>query len=366
MALDGRPGGPGAPPAAAARRDRAQVEAVLPPSGRIDPEATATGSRLFTTLFGQVPRRFSRHHRWLLSLDQTLFDVPMAALVEGHGTARAYWPSATLSKLSPGPCCGWSPPPVPRRGRAHFPGNRRRHIQCRRSAPARPASCPAGFAVEPVRGRSRRRGRLRSLCPGWWRARPELAACAHAWQGEHTLLEGAEASRGRLTEELRRNPAVIHFATHFVASAENALYLVSEGSQARSQAGAIGLIALSLNQAGETELLTAPEIAQWQVRAELVTLSGCHSAAGAALPGAGLMGLTRAWLAAGARSVVGSLWDTPDDSGELFAAFYRNLSGRRPADPALALDAAQREMIRTGGRLAQPRYWSAYFVVANE
>ena len=122
------------------------------------------------------------------------------------------------------------------------------------------------------------------------------------------------------------NPAVIHFATHFVTSAQNSSYLTFEGSRERSQAGAIGLIALSLNPAGETETLTAPEIAQWPVAAELVTLSGCHSAAGVALPGAGLLGLTRAWLAAGARSVVGSLWDTPDESGALFAALYRNLS----------------------------------------
>lgn len=162
------------------------------------------------------------------------------------------------------------------------------------------------------------------------------------------------------------NPAVIHFATHFVTSAQNSSYLTFEGSRERSQAGAIGLIALSLNPAGETETLTAPEIAQWPVAAELVTLSGCRSAAGVALPGAGLLGLTRAWLAAGAGSVVGSLWDTPDESGALFAALYRNLSPPRSADPALALDSAQREMIRAGGWLGQPRYWGAYFVVANE
>jgi CHAT domain-containing protein len=165
---------------------------------------------------------------------------------------------------------------------------------------------------------------------------------------------------------MRRNPAVIHFATHFVASDESSRYLAFGGQRARSRAGTIDLIALSLNQAGETELLTAPEIAQWTVRADLVTLSGCHSAAGAALPGAGLLGLTRAWLAAGARSVVGSLWDIPDDSGALFAALYRNLSAQRSADSALALDSAQREMIHNGGWMAQPRYWGAYFVVANE
>jgi len=290
----------------------------------------------------------------------------MAALVEGHGTVRAYVAERHVIQVIPGALLWLDSARRARGGAAPiFLGigdaiNSTADLRRRAPLPVRPGFRLSLFAAD----RASAGGSL--ALPRLVASAPELAACAHAWRGEHTLLEGADASRSRLTEELRRNPAVIHFATHFVASAENALYLVSEGSQARSQAGAIGLIALSLNQAGEAELLTAPEIAQWQVRAELVTLSGCHSAAGAALPGAGLMGLTRAWLAAGARSVVGSLWDTPDDSGELFAAFYRNLSGRRPADPALALDAAQREMIRAGGRLAQPRYWSAYFVVANE
>jgi CHAT domain-containing protein len=126
------------------------------------------------------------------------------------------------------------------------------------------------------------------------------------------------------------------------------------------------LIALSLNGRGEAELLTPVEIAHWKTRAELVVLSGCHSDAGRALPGAGLLGLTRAWLTAGAHSVAGSRWDTPDESGALFAALYRELRSQPTPDPALALASAQREMIRSGGWRARPRYWGAYFMVGNE
>jgi len=330
------------------------------------PDLTAAGARLFRMLFGPVPAGVTRHRRWLLSLDQALFDVPMAALVEGRGAAQAYLAERHVIQVIPGARLWLDSVSRPRRqpapiflgiGDAIY-----NTADPRRQAPhsARPGSLFNLFAADrPGVGAA-------PVLPRLVASAPELAACARAWQGGYMLLEGADASRRRLAEELRRNPAIIHFATHFVTSAQSSSYLTFEGSRERSQAGAIGLIALSLNPAGETETLTAPEIAQWPVAAELVTLSGCRSAAGVALPGAGLLGLTRAWLAAGARSVVGSLWDTPDESGALFAALYRNLSPPRSADPALALDSAQREMIRAGGWLGQPRYWGAYFVVANE
>ena len=95
-------------------------------------------------------------------------------------------------------------------------------------------------------------------------------------------------------------------------------------------------------------------------------LSGCHSANGPALPGTGLMGLTRAWLASGAQSVVGTLWNTPDDDGVLFSALYRNLHGAAHMDAARALRDAQLEMIHSGGRQARPEYWGAYFVIGNQ
>lgn len=344
----------------------AQVEGLSRAIRQNCPSATAAGARLFAMLFGQVPLRVTRRSRWLVSLDQALFDVPMGALVEGGGAAPPYVAERHVIQVIPG-AIRWlesAPQSAPQTapvflgiGDAIYNTADPRY---RVRLPARRASRFSLFAAD-----SPRTDAALAL-PRLVASAAELAACAGAWRGPHTLLEGAEATRGKLVEELRRKPAVIHFATHFVASAQNSAYLVFDGPQPRSQAGAIDLIALSLNQAGEAELLTAPEIAQWPVRAELVTLSGCHSADGAALPGAGLLGLTRAWLAAGARSVVGSLWDTPDESGELFASLYRNLSAQRVADPALALNSAQREMIRAGGWLAQPRYWGAYFVVANE
>jgi CHAT domain-containing protein len=78
------------------------------------------------------------------------------------------------------------------------------------------------------------------------------------------------------------------------------------------------------------------------------------------------MGLTRAWLIAGAQSVLASRWATPDEEGELFEAFYKDLSSHRHADPSQALRSAQLEMIHAGGWRAEPRYWGTYFVVGNQ
>jgi CHAT domain-containing protein len=178
----------------------------------------------------------------------------------------------------------------------------------------------------------------------------ELDVSSRAWSGSYALLEGADASRAALSAGLARSPSVIHFATHFVES---------------PGPGAHGAIVLSLNGSGMAETLDPAEIATWRVNTDLVAFSGCRSSAGLVLRGSGLLGLTRAWLAAGARSVLASHWPVPDDGGPLFAAFYRNL-GRLRQNSAAALRAAQVEMASAGGWRANPRYWAAYFVMGEE
>lgn len=333
-------------------------------------EASAAAARLYATLFAGAPARVRRRSLWLLSLDQNLFQVPVAALVVHTGSQPTYVAERHVIQVIPG-VLPWLEC-----------ASRRSARRISRTGPS-PVFLGIGDAIynqaDPRRTGDRAaksRGSLFSLfaagrgpelmLPRLAASAPELAACARSWRGDATLLEGAGATRARLIAELGRNPAVIHFATHFVAAAEDSSHLVFDGSPVRREAGAREMIALSLNPSGECELLTAADVAHWQVRADLVSLSGCHSAAGAALPGVGLLGLTRAFLAAGAGAVVSSLWDTPDQNGPLFSALYRSLSAGRPVDPARALNSAQREMIRAGGWFGQPRYWGAYFLVAND
>ncbi len=326
------------------------------------PDADAAMADLYRGLFGRVSSRFLRKTRWLMSLDKGLFDVPFAALMERVSGRSAFVAERHVTQVIPG--AGYWVDAMARRGSVSSSGR----------------FLGVGDAIYNVAdSRLPSRSVLRYRWPQWLRpsvvaaATPvalslprlpasasELESCALAWGGPFTLLEGARAVRPELAEALGRDPEIIHFATHFLESS------TPQTGRTGSAGGAYGLIALSLNGRGETELLTPVEIAHWKTRAELVVLSGCHSDAGRVLPGAGLLGLTRAWLTAGAHSVAGSRWDTPDDSGALFAALYRELRSQPTPDPALALASAQREMIRSGGWRARPRYWGAYFVVGNE
>jgi CHAT domain-containing protein len=79
--------------------------------------------------------------------------------------------------------------------------------------------------------------------------------------------------------------------------------------------------------AGEGGILTALEVAEWDLdRTELVVLSACNTAAGGGVGGDVTLGLHRAFLAAGARSVVAATHNAGDDeTAALMTRFYQNL-----------------------------------------
>jgi CHAT domain-containing protein len=113
-----------------------------------------------------------------------------------------------------------------------------------------------------------------------------------------------------------------------------------------------------------------------RIDADLVVLSACESGLGQNLGTEGLIGLTRAFQYAGARSVVASLWSVADQStSELMIRFYRHLRDGLSKDEALR--AAQIELIRgpievtdADGRKVRidasaPYYWAAFQVFGD-
>jgi CHAT domain-containing protein len=128
-------------------------------------------------------------------------------------------------------------------------------------------------------------------------------------------------------------------------------------------------LALSLKE-GIPELLTPEAIATYHVPGSLIVLSGCSSGQGKKLPGAGLMGLSRAWLLAGASAVIVSAWPTPDDSGRFFSAFYshfqKSQSGTLANRAAVSLQQAQLDMQRSSGYSGSPSLWAAYSIISKE
>ena len=105
-------------------------------------------------------------------------------------------------------------------------------------------------------------------------------------------------------------------------------------------------------------LLTTLELAQLNLKADLVVLSACDTGRGR-LSGDGVIGLSRAFIGAGVPSIVASLWKVPDTpTATLMTAFYRNL--QQSADKAQALRQA---MLQTKQQYPNPRDWAAFTLI---
>lgn len=184
------------------------------------------------------------------------------------------------------------------------------------------------------------------LLPSLSGSRTEVERCSRAWRlGASRILLGKDILNAK---SLPAQAAVFHFATH-----------VLQTDTARPSSPSIFL---GLSDRGHSVLLTEPEIQAFPSSPILVTLSGCGSGTGRFAPGAGMIGLTRAWLMAGANGVLASLWAVPDGSGTLFEDYYKTLQQFQSLDSrnaAIALAKAQTAAIPH----SRPSVWAAYFVV---
>jgi CHAT domain-containing protein len=153
-------------------------------------------------------------------------------------------------------------------------------------------------------------------------ARREARSLTRAAGRGSELLVGREASEARLKGARVSQYRVLHFAAHAVtddAHPDRSAIVLAPGSDA------------------EDGLLQIREIVELDLRGPMVILSGCRSASGSVLAGEGVMGLARAFLHAGARAVVGSLWPLRDDeAAALIEEFADNLGRGSSVDSALA------------------------------
>ncbi len=94
-------------------------------------------------------------------------------------------------------------------------------------------------------------------------------------------------------------------------------------------------------------------------------LSACETGLGKEKRGEGVMGLTRAFMYAGAPTVGVSLWSVADKStADLMTDFYRRLLASSPQPPASALRDAQLALI-TGKKYSAPFYWAPFVLVGE-
>ena len=118
-----------------------------------------------------------------------------------------------------------------------------------------------------------------------------------------------------------------------------------------------GAIALAPGN-GEDGLLTASEILDMELQANLAVLSACDTGRGR-ITGDGVVGLSRALITAGVPSVVVSLWAVPDaPTAALMSEFYRQLDQGHSKAHAL-----QQAMLITLEQSPHPKDWAAFTLI---
>src|SRR5205807_6082585 len=107
--------------------------------------------------------------------------------------------------------------------------------------------------------------------------------------------------------------------------------------------------------------LFAKDIYRMTLSADLVVLSSCRSAMGKQQAGEGPMSLSRAFLFAGSKAVVASLWEVNDEAtAELMRRFYRHmLKDKLPPSTALAMAQSDFRHHRNE-RFRNPYYWAGF------
>ncbi|XP_078380663.1 tetratricopeptide repeat protein 28-like isoform X2 [Oculina patagonica] len=162
-------------------------------------------------------------------------------------------------------------------------------------------------------------------------------------------LTGKEATKD---EVLRRLPSValVHIAAH-----------------GRMETGEIALAPSTTrvfqSPSEEDFLLTMKDVLRVQLRARLVVLSCCHSGRGE-IKSEGVVGIARAFLGAGARSVLVSLWAIDDEATlEFMKSFYQHLAEGRSASEALN---RAMKFLRDSDEFNEVKYWAPFVLIGDD
>jgi len=174
-------------------------------------------------------------------------------------------------------------------------------------------------------------------------------AASHFSSRRRTVLKGAAASEDAFKARAADRYRVIHLAAHG---------LIDDRKPLRS-----AIVMAAPTTPGADYLLQTREVLDLRLDTELVVLSACRTGLGRLLRGEGIEGLNRAFFAAGASSVLMTLWSVSDEAGvPLMDRFY----GRLLASGSIAssLRAAKIEML-SSPVYAHPYYWAGYVAAGD-
>ncbi|MBL7827282.1 MAG: CHAT domain-containing protein [Saprospiraceae bacterium] len=161
---------------------------------------------------------------------------------------------------------------------------------------------------------------------------------------------GAEADKA-VFESLAPDFKMLHLATHGKANAKD---------------GSFSFIAFAADKAGSQDgLLTAGELYNFNLNADVVLLSACETGIGEVQRGEGISSLARAFAYAGAKCIISSLWSVNDRSTmELVDHFYGELKKGKPKNLALA-NAKRMYLDQNPGRQSHPFFWAGMVAVGD-
>ncbi|MEO1348123.1 MAG: CHAT domain-containing protein [Cyanobacteria bacterium J06635_15] len=161
-----------------------------------------------------------------------------------------------------------------------------------------------------------------------------------------TALIGNQATEARIKQTLP-TAQLIHLATHGLLSYGDSPFAIP------------GAVALTPGN-GEDGLLTADEILDMELQAQLAILSACDTGQGQ-ITGDGVVGLSRSLITAGVPSVVVSLWSVPDaPTASLMTEFYRQLTQGQTKAQAL-----RQAMLMTLENHPNPIDWAAFTLIGE-
>jgi CHAT domain-containing protein len=137
------------------------------------------------------------------------------------------------------------------------------------------------------------------------------------------------------------------------------IHFVAHGTANRASPLDSAIVLSSSNAQEDSFKLHARDIIHHPLRAELVTISTCYGAGSRAYSGEGLVGLSWAFLRAGAHNVIAALWEVSDVSTpQLMDELYRELEAGQTPDTALRN--AKLATLRSSATYRKPFYWAPF------
>ena len=184
----------------------------------------------------------------------------------------------------------------------------------------------------------------------------QIAKLAKASGAQTDVWLDLDASEANLETRDVTKYRVVHIATHGLLNAERPQFT--------------GLVLSLIGNKSDDGFLRTDEVFNLRLGSPLVMLSACETGLGKEKRGEGVMGLTRAFMYAGAPTVGVSLWSVADKStAELMTDFYKRLLGASTSpsavvSPTSAMRSAQLSMI-SGKKYSAPFYWAPFVLVGD-